>query len=96
MKGAGKWSMVAACITIVPESTSTAPRRNRQPTTQLVAAARSADRGSTTCPGGGASGLCSTLMAMAPPRQITVPRILALVYRHLRSTLSNLQMHAET
>lgn len=29
-------------------------------------------------------------MATAPPRQSTVPRILALVYRHLRSTRSNL------
>jgi len=94
VNGAGKWSMVAACITIVPESTSTAPRRNRQPATHLTAAARAADRG-RRCPGG-ASGLCRTLMATAPPRQTTVPRILALVYRHLRSTLSNLQLQTRT
>jgi hypothetical protein len=31
-------------------------------------------------------------MATAPPRQTTVPRILAFVYRHLISTLSNLQL----
>ena len=99
VNGAGKCTMVAACSTVVPDTTSTAPRRHAHPTAQspppAFAAAAVVVLWLLLRVAAAAAGLCRTLMVTAPARHSTVPAILALVYRQLRSTLSK-PRHAAT